>query len=157
MEEKGICVLCGKEYDDYGNNPWPLADEGRCCHDCNELVIEARVMRKRQEKEREGKDEEDAEGEDCLSVDVEQMTMVGASAYMAVVNTIMGSEAMKDLFTAAMTRAYSMAKGMGKEDAEAFSKDVALVSILLMLTCEGDSKVMEDMRAVIGDTEDDGE
>lgn len=42
MTEK--CVLCGKELEnEYGNNPWPLADHGRCCDDCNDLVTATRV------------------------------------------------------------------------------------------------------------------
>jgi len=30
------CVLCGNVLDDpYGHNPAPLAEEGRCCGECN--------------------------------------------------------------------------------------------------------------------------
>ena len=43
-EEK--CVLCGGEIKGYGNNPAPLADEGRCCDDCNKSkVIPARMSK----------------------------------------------------------------------------------------------------------------
>ena len=32
-----VCVLCGKTFDEFGNNPEPLADikSGDCCNDCN--------------------------------------------------------------------------------------------------------------------------
>ena len=39
------CVLCGKRCEcRYGNNPYPLAEEGRCCGDCNIKVILARLQ-----------------------------------------------------------------------------------------------------------------
>ena len=28
------CCLCGKTYQGFGNNAWPLAN-GRCCDECN--------------------------------------------------------------------------------------------------------------------------
>ena len=37
------CCLCGCDYDEFGNNPFPLATEGKCCDKCNqEKVIKAR-------------------------------------------------------------------------------------------------------------------
>lgn len=43
-ENKETCVLCGKHIDGYGNNPAPLADEGKCCDSCNsKRVIPARL------------------------------------------------------------------------------------------------------------------
>lgn len=39
----GDCCLCSGMYEMYGNNPAPLADEGRCCHKCNVDVVKARV------------------------------------------------------------------------------------------------------------------
>lgn len=43
-EDKEKCVLCGKEIEGYGNNPAPLADEGKCCDSCNsKRVIPARL------------------------------------------------------------------------------------------------------------------
>lgn len=43
-EDKEICVLCGKHIVGYGNNPFPLADEGKCCDECNKTkVIPARI------------------------------------------------------------------------------------------------------------------
>lgn len=38
------CCLCGAPVGQYGNNPWPLAEEGRCCDTCNfTKVIPARL------------------------------------------------------------------------------------------------------------------
>ena len=38
-----LCVLCGQNYGEYGNNPAPLSDHGRCCNSCNNDVIQARI------------------------------------------------------------------------------------------------------------------
>lgn len=38
------CCLCGAEFEGYGNNPAPLASEGRCCDACNEKVVSARFV-----------------------------------------------------------------------------------------------------------------
>lgn len=39
------CCLCGKEFEGYGNNPWPIAEEGECCDECNNTkVIWARLV-----------------------------------------------------------------------------------------------------------------
>ena len=32
------CCLCGLPYERIGNNPAPLAQKGRCCDACNEIV-----------------------------------------------------------------------------------------------------------------------
>ena len=37
------CCLCGLPYERIGNNPAPLAQSGRCCDACNEVVTEARI------------------------------------------------------------------------------------------------------------------
>ena len=38
------CCICGDEYEGYGNNPWPIKKEGRCCDMCNaNKVIPARL------------------------------------------------------------------------------------------------------------------
>ena len=43
-EDKETCVLCGKHINGHGNNPAPLADEGKCCDECNKTkVIPARM------------------------------------------------------------------------------------------------------------------
>jgi hypothetical protein len=36
--EKGICSICHEEYEDWGNNAWPVND-GRCCGYCNGAVV----------------------------------------------------------------------------------------------------------------------
>ena len=38
-----VCCMCGEELKDFGNNPYPISDEGRCCDKCNDKVIEARI------------------------------------------------------------------------------------------------------------------
>jgi hypothetical protein len=39
-----ICVICNKVCEcQFGNNPRPLVDKGRCCNRCNQHVIEARI------------------------------------------------------------------------------------------------------------------
>lgn len=43
MKRKETCVLCGKLIVGYGNNPWPLSGYGRCCDECNNLVIMKRL------------------------------------------------------------------------------------------------------------------
>ena len=41
--EKKICCICGKEFEGYSNNPYPIKKEGECCNDCNaKYVIPAR-------------------------------------------------------------------------------------------------------------------
>ena len=41
---KNKCVICGEEYEGYGNNPYPVKDYGKCCDKCNlEKVIPARI------------------------------------------------------------------------------------------------------------------
>ena len=42
---KKTCRLCGAEIKGYGNNPWPLADEGECCDACNAEVVAERMRR----------------------------------------------------------------------------------------------------------------
>jgi len=46
MEKKQSfkCVICGKKETGFGNNPNPLAESGRCCDECNQEVIKARIM-----------------------------------------------------------------------------------------------------------------
>ena len=39
------CVLCGAEIKGYGHNPYPLADEGKCCDSCNVDVVSERIER----------------------------------------------------------------------------------------------------------------
>lgn len=37
------CCICGKTFEGYGNNPWPLAEKGLCCDSCYFKVIQARL------------------------------------------------------------------------------------------------------------------
>lgn len=39
------CCLCGAVHEGYGNNPYPLKEDGECCPDCNMKVISARLKR----------------------------------------------------------------------------------------------------------------
>lgn len=42
--KKNECVICGREFAGYGNNPWPVAKSGKCCDDCNyDVVLPARL------------------------------------------------------------------------------------------------------------------
>ena len=47
MTEKGKCCFCGKDFNHYGNNPFPYFmddEEKRCCDKCNsEKVVPART------------------------------------------------------------------------------------------------------------------
>lgn len=41
-----ICSICGKKFNDWGNNPYPVTkgERDRCCDNCNEeFVIPARI------------------------------------------------------------------------------------------------------------------
>ena len=38
-EEKKVCCICGKEYEGYGYNPFPVKKEGYCCQSCNYSVV----------------------------------------------------------------------------------------------------------------------
>lgn len=39
-----ICVICKEKYKGWGNNALPIAD-GRCCDECNQDVIVARIKK----------------------------------------------------------------------------------------------------------------
>lgn len=37
------CCICGRPKLGYGNNPWPIANSGKCCDPCNyKYVVRAR-------------------------------------------------------------------------------------------------------------------
>lgn len=38
-KEKFTCCICGKVFYGYGNNPYPVKDDGRCCDECDELIV----------------------------------------------------------------------------------------------------------------------
>ena len=42
--QKKKCCICGIEFEGWGNNPWPVKDEGECCDVCNTIhVVPARL------------------------------------------------------------------------------------------------------------------
>ena len=44
--DKYVCCICGKEFEGWGNNPYPVVkdEDARCCDDCNAMcVIPARI------------------------------------------------------------------------------------------------------------------
>jgi hypothetical protein len=42
--KKHTCCICGKEFEGWGNNPWPIKQDGECCDECNQnKVIPARL------------------------------------------------------------------------------------------------------------------
>ena len=69
------CVICGKDFDGWGNNAWPVKD-GICCDECNqEEVIPARLAQLyTKSKLKEGKGEEIPDisvKDDTLTVDID--------------------------------------------------------------------------------------
>jgi hypothetical protein len=53
-EDDDTCVICGEKFEDYGNNPSPVSEIGRCCNACNlKFVIPARLEAGRQTYEKE--------------------------------------------------------------------------------------------------------
>lgn len=43
---QNTCVICGKNFVGYGNNPSPIMEHGVCCNECNETkVIPERLRR----------------------------------------------------------------------------------------------------------------
>lgn len=72
--EKKKCVICGKEFEGYGNNAQPVKD-GLCCDDCNmKVVIPARLeksgLTEAKEKE-EPKEEEKENAEEVKTLEVD--------------------------------------------------------------------------------------
>jgi len=43
MQDWYKCALCKDSFSGFGNNPWPLAEKGRCCDECNFLVVASRL------------------------------------------------------------------------------------------------------------------
>ena len=38
------CCICGRKFTGYGNNPYPVSNNGRCCNTCDaECVIPVRM------------------------------------------------------------------------------------------------------------------
>lgn len=43
---KQRCCICGNVFWGWGNNPWPIKEEGKCCDACNaSRVLPARIAR----------------------------------------------------------------------------------------------------------------
>lgn len=43
-EKEKRCCICGKSLEnEYGNNAWPIVDDGTCCDECNKAVVQARL------------------------------------------------------------------------------------------------------------------
>ena len=34
-----VCVLCHREFTEYGNNPAPVMFKGQCCDRCNDAIV----------------------------------------------------------------------------------------------------------------------
>lgn len=49
------CVICGKTFYGFGNNPAPVKNTGRCCDDCDSLVVIPTRIKLFLNKEKEGK------------------------------------------------------------------------------------------------------
>ena len=48
--ERKVCCICGEEFEEYGNNPAPIKDSGKCCDGCNlKFVIPARIEQNKQD------------------------------------------------------------------------------------------------------------
>lgn len=46
MKQKSFtCCICGKTFHGWGNNPWPILEDGECCDKCNEKVVAYRILR----------------------------------------------------------------------------------------------------------------
>lgn len=45
-----VCCICNEPFIGYGNDPWPVAEEGQCCDNCNATqVVPARLKKMREE------------------------------------------------------------------------------------------------------------
>ena len=52
------CCLCDKKFVGYGNNPYPITNQGVCCDACNYLkVIPARMLMHQLAEKEDKKDE----------------------------------------------------------------------------------------------------
>lgn len=46
MSGKKVCCICGKEFTELGNDPYPIKNEGECCDRCNWTVVLPERIRK---------------------------------------------------------------------------------------------------------------
>lgn len=51
------CCICGKEFEGYGYNPYPVRKDGLCCRTCNYNVILPERFRRMEEERKEESDE----------------------------------------------------------------------------------------------------
>ena len=43
-KEAKTCCICGRSFVGWGNNPWPIKEDGECCDKCNfRVVLPARI------------------------------------------------------------------------------------------------------------------
>ena len=50
MLPENSCCLCRQRFRGYGNNPWPVLQDGKACEECNvKIVLTARVQAVRKE------------------------------------------------------------------------------------------------------------
>lgn len=42
LSKAKVCSICYRQYEGFGNNASPI-NIGRCCNECNDLVIRARI------------------------------------------------------------------------------------------------------------------
>tara|TARA_R100000458_G_C8259005_1_gene234714 strand:- start:449 stop:673 length:225 start_codon:yes stop_codon:yes gene_type:complete len=62
MSDEKQCVICDDTFTGWGNNPWPIKDDGQCCDVCNAYeVVPARVglLMSEQDKKMEAEEIED--------------------------------------------------------------------------------------------------
>lgn len=51
-KDKKVCCICGKEFTEWGNDPYPVKEDGECCRSCNwGVVIPKRVELSKREHE----------------------------------------------------------------------------------------------------------
>lgn len=51
-QEKKICCICGREFTEWGNNPWPVKEDGVCCRACSFGVVLPKRMELRNKQEK---------------------------------------------------------------------------------------------------------
>ena len=57
FENEKTCCICGMPITGFGNNPWPIKEEGECCDICNRLVVAKRIENYERRKKSESKDD----------------------------------------------------------------------------------------------------
>lgn len=48
--KKKVCCICGKEFNGWGNNPYPVKEDGECCRVCNSAVVLPRRIKMMKER-----------------------------------------------------------------------------------------------------------